>query len=163
MCTISKRTKLVLYSILLQQFPIQSEKNGVRSQKVQSVQMQTVKNDCRSLPGIIVDYWSPACLACLFCLCCAAAVPSSLCGEPIFSIFQPFEKPPIQSIFYTPYAKQLRGHTNTRGACHILHNEVRASLTSFQVCILKYAIKARVRNQTQMYNFENSILKQKFQ
>ena len=68
------------------------------------------------LPGIIVQYWSPA---------CAPTMAAALCGEPIFSIFQPFEKPPIQSIFYTPYAKQLRGHTNTRGACyHILapHN-----------------------------------------
>ena len=73
------------------------------------------------------------CLLSLSVLPVLAAAPSSLCGEPIFSIFQPFEKPPIQSIFYTPYAKQLRGHTNTRGACHILHNEVRASLTSFYV------------------------------
>ena len=85
------------------------------------------------------------CLLSLSVLPVLAAAPSSLCGEPIFSIFQPFEKPPIQSIFYTPYAKQLRGHTNTRGACHILLTQWGQSLSDFVLCT--YAIKARVRKE----------------
>ena len=85
------------------------------------------------------------CLLSLSVLPVLAAAPSSLCGEPIFSIFQPFEKPPIQSIFYTPYAKQLRGHTNTRGACHILLTQWGQSLSDFVLCT--YAIKAQVRKE----------------
>ena len=95
---------------------IQSEKM-VSAPKSTERPIANCKEWLSQLPGIIVQYWSPACYA--------PTMSAALCGEPIFSIFQPFEKPPIQSIFYTPYAKQLRGHTNTRGACyHILapHN-----------------------------------------
>ena len=146
--------KWTLFQWVFCRIAIQSEKM-VSAPKSTERPIANCKEWLSQLPGIIVQYWSPA---------CAPTMAAALCGEPIFSIFQPFEKPPIQSIFYTPYAKQLRGHTNTRGACyHILapHNPFTAwvhFMNRLKIVNRVDISEYRIKTQNLVYNKDRFVV-----
>ena len=85
------------------------------------------------LPGIIVLYWSPACLACLFCLCWLLHHLVSV--ESQFFLFSNPLKNLPSSPFFIHHMQNSCVDIQTHAArvTYYLHNEVRASLTSFYV------------------------------
>ena len=94
------------------------------------------------LPGIIVLYWSLACLACLFCLCWLLHHLVSV--ESQFFLFSNPLKNLPSSPFFIHHMQNSCVDIQTHAArvTYYLHNEVRASLTSSL-----NAIKARVRKE----------------
>ena len=129
-CAQFQREPVLLH--ILCEAAIQSEKNGVRPQSTECPNANC-KEWLSQLPGIIVLYWSPACLACLFCLCWLLHHLVSV--ESQFFLFSNPLKNLPSSPFFIHHMQNSCVDIQTHAArvTYYLHNEVRASLTSFYV------------------------------
>ena len=127
-----KEDQLVLYSTVCSS-SLFKVKKMVSAPKSTERPNANCKEWLSQLPGIIVLYWSPACLACLFCLCWLLHHLVSV--ESQFFLFSNPLKNLPSSPFFIHHMQNSCVDIQTHAArvTYYLHNEVRAYLTSFYV------------------------------